>query len=147
MQRWTTPSPLRLPIPFAAVARLDLEFVNLRRDGGSFTAYVFVGPRDVPADADRGHEAFVGSFSVFAPTECWGADDHCDWKKGPVSRFDQRPPHHMTPIGISMEVTDALPRLGDAEEFFVTVHAARRADPDAAEGVLRFERLTALAYQ
>jgi hypothetical protein len=146
MQRWSAPEPLRLPIPFASVKRLDLEFVNVRREGGSITAYVFVGD-DVAPDAGRDHNAFVGSFSVFAPRECWGAEDHCDWQKGPVSAFDRRPPHHMTPINISMEITDALPRLGDATELSVTVHAARRGEPDAEEGVLRFERLTALAYQ
>jgi hypothetical protein len=147
MQRWSSPRPLRLPIPFSTVARLDLEFVDLRREGGSLTAYVFVDAEPVPPDAGRDHESFVGSFSVFAPYECWGVDDHCDWSKGPVSPFDRRPPHHMTPINISMEVTEALARLGDAEQFTVTVHAARRGDLDADEGVLRFERLTALAYQ
>jgi hypothetical protein len=29
----------------------------------------------------------------------------------------------------------------------IAVHAARLAEPEASEGVLRFDRLTALAYQ
>ncbi len=147
MQRWTTPAPLRLPIRFSAIQRLDLEFIDVRRDSGSFTAFVYVNATNLPADAGREHDAYAGSFSIFAPTECWGVDDHCDWSKGPVSAFDRRPPHHLTPINVSMDITDVIERLGDPDELTVTVHAARRADPEASEGVLRFAELTALAYQ
>jgi hypothetical protein len=147
MQRWTTPEPLVLPIRFEIVRRLDLEFINVRRDAGSFTAFVFLNAGDLPPDAGRAHERFAGSFTIFAPTECWGADDHCDWRRGPVSAFDRRPPHHLTPINVSMDVTDAIRRLGDTDKLTVTIHAARRLDPEATEGVLRFERLSALAYQ
>ena len=147
MQRWTTPEPLVLPIPFEIVRRLDLEFINVRRDAGSFTAFVFLNAGDLPPDAGREHEHFAGSFTIFAPTECWGVDDHCDWRRGPVSVFDRRPPHHLAPINVSMEVTDTIRRLGQTDALTVTIHAARRLDPDATEGVLRFERLSALAYQ
>ncbi len=147
MQRWSTPEPLRLPIDFAGLARLDLEFVNVRRDGGSFTAFVFVNANELPSDAGRDHDSFAGSFSVFAQSECWGEGDHCDWKRGPVSAFDRRPPHHLTPINVSMDITEVIAGLGNPETLTVTVHAARRTDPDAAEGVLIFDRVVALAYQ
>jgi len=45
-----------------------------------------------------------------------------------------------------MDVTETAMRLGDPKKLTVTVHAARTADPEAREGVLRFEQLTALAY-
>jgi hypothetical protein len=147
MQRWTTPEPLRLPIPFDAVQRVDLEFINVRRDHGSFTAFVYINGEPGSEEAGRQHERFAGSFSIFAPSECWGVDDHCDWSKGPVSAFDRRPPHHLTPINVSMDVTDVIRRLGDPETLTVTVHASRRDDPAAAEGVIVFDQLTALAYQ
>lgn len=151
MQAWSTPEPLVLPIDFGSVARLDLEFVNMRRDAGSFTAYVFVDDVNseaaVPADAGRDYETYAGAFNVFAPTVCWGVDDHCDWSKGPVSPFDRRPPHHLTPINVSMDVTDAVKRLGNPDALTVTVHAALRADREASENVVRFESLSALAYK
>lgn len=148
MQRWTSDPPLALPIPFRAVKRLDLEFEDVRRDAGSFTAFVFLNPGDeLPADAGRSHPSFAGSFSVFAPARCWGTDGHCDWERGPVSAFDRRPPHHLTPINVSMNVTSALGRLGDPASLVVTIHAVRTADTAAGEGVLRFARLTALAYE
>jgi hypothetical protein len=147
MQRWTTPTPLRLPIAFDSLARLDLEFVNVHRDQGSFTAFVFVGVEEVPDDAGRDHERFAGSFSVFGPEECWGGEGHCDWERGLVSDFDRRPPHHLIPMNISMDITHAIQGLGNPTRLAVTVHAARRQEPRVREGVLRFERLSALAYQ
>ena len=79
MQRWTTANPLVLPIRFSDVQRLDLEFVNVRRDAGSFTAFVYVYAGNAAMEqAGRDDERFAGSFSIFAPTECWGVDDHCD---------------------------------------------------------------------
>lgn len=146
MQRWTTEKPLALPIPFGEVERIDLEFVNVRRDGGSFTAFVFLNADDLPEDAGRDHENFAGSFSIFSSGECWGSDGHCDWKRGPVSAFDRRPPHHLAPINVSMDVTETAMKLGDPKKLTVTVHAARTAEPEAREGVLRFDQLTALAY-
>lgn len=145
MQRWSTDKPLALPIPFDAVQRIDLEFVNVRRDGGSFTAYVFLNAGDLPADAGREHENFAGSFSIFSASECWGEEGHCDWRRDPVSDFDRRPLHHLSPINVSMDVTETALRLGDPKKLTVAVHAARTADPEA-EDVLRFEQLTALAY-
>jgi hypothetical protein len=146
MQRWSTEKPLALPIPFGEVQRIDLEFVNVRRDGGSFTAFVFLNAGELPADAGREHEGFAGSFSVFASGECWGGEGHCDWKRGPVSAFDRRPPHHLNPINISMDVTETAMKLGDPKRLTVTVHATRTAEPEAREGVLLFDELTALAY-
>jgi hypothetical protein len=147
VQRWTTPAALQLPIEFARISRLDLEFVNVRRDHGSFTAVVFVNPPELSTDAGREHESCVGSFTIFAPSECWGGEGHCDWERAPVSAFDRRGPHHLTPINVRMEITEAIERLGNPDALEVTVHAALRNDPDAAEGVLIFDKLLALAYQ
>lgn len=148
MQHWTTDPPLALPIPFKAIKRLDLEFEDVRRDTGSFTAFVFINPADeLPDEADRRHPSFAGSFSVFAPARCWGTDGHCDWDRDPVSLFDRRPPHHLTPINVSMDITSVLERLDDPAELVVVLHAIRRSDREATEGVLRFAQLTALAYE
>jgi len=146
MQRWTTPKPLAVPIAFDSVKRIDLEFVNVRRDAGSFTAYVFLNARKLGPRAGRDDDRFAGSFSVFAPSECWGGEGHCDWKRGPASDFDRRPPHHLSPINISMDVTEAALRLGDPKRLSVTVHAALTENPKLKDGVLRFDALTVLAY-
>jgi hypothetical protein len=148
MQVWSASEPLTLPIEFATLSRVELIFRSLRRDVGTFTAYVFVnhdGP--VPADAGRDHRSFAGAFTIFAPTECWGSDGHCDYTKGPVSVYDQRPPHHLTPIDVVVDITRAIRRLDNPDALTVTVHAQRLSEPEATEGVLRFTELSALAYQ
>ncbi len=148
MQVWTAPEPLTLPVPFATLSSVELIFRSTRRDTGTFTAYVFVnhdGP--VPADAGRDHESFAGAFTLFANSSCWGSDGHCDYTKGPVSEYDLRPPHHLTPIDITVDITRAIRRLENPDALTVTVHAQRLAEPEATEGILRFTELTALAYQ
>jgi hypothetical protein len=147
MQAWSTTEPLALPIDFAHLSRLDLDFVNVRRDRGTFTAFVFVNADEVAPDAGRDHDRFAGAFTVFAPTECWGVGDHCDWTRPPVSAFDRRPAHHLTPINVSIEITDFIRRLDNPESLSITVHAARRTDPEASAGVCVFDRVQALAYQ
>lgn len=146
MQRWTTPKPLTAPIAFDGVKRIDLEFLNVRRDAGSFTAFVFLNAEGLSPKAGRDDDRFAGSFSVFAPSECWGGEGHCDWERGPASDFDRRPPHHLSPINVSMDVTEAALRLGDPRRLSVTVHAALTEDPKLKDGVLRFDELTVLAY-
>ncbi len=145
MQRWRS-QPLQLAIQAEHVTRVDLEFRGVRRDTGSFSAFVFLGAR-VPQDAGRDHPSFAAAFSLFAHTNCWGDEGHCDWKRDRVSAFDVRPPHHLTPITVTLEVTDAAKRLPSLDRIVVTVHAARLGEPKATEGVFRFANLTALAYQ
>lgn len=146
MQLWTTPEPLSTPIAFDGVSRIDLEFVNVHRDGGSFSALVFLNAEDLSPDAGRDDERFAGSFTLFSRNECWGGEGHCDWKRGPVSAFDRRPQHHLTPINVSLDVTEAIRRLGNPNKLEVTVHAIRASDPGLSKGVLRFDRLSVMAY-
>lgn len=146
MQTWTTPKSLATPIAFDGVDRIDLEFVDVHRDAGSFTALVFLNAGELPADAGRDHDRFAGSFTVFTRSECWGGEGHCDWKRAAVSSFDRRPQHHLTPINISMDVTETIRRLGNPNRLEATVHATRAGDPDATQGVFRCERLVVMSY-
>ncbi|HEY6780266.1 MAG TPA: hypothetical protein VI111_04885 [Thermoleophilaceae bacterium] len=146
MQRWTAPQPLALPIDVATVSRLDLEFLDVRRDEGSFTLYVFLNADELGPEAGRDHPHFAAGYTVFAQTDCWGDEGHCDWKRGRVHDFDRRPDHHLTPFNLTLEVTQAVKRLGNPDTLTVTIHAARLGDPDA-DDVFRFRELVALAYQ
>ncbi len=147
MQAWTAPKSLATPIDFDSVSRIDLEFVDVHRDAGSFTALVFLnaGPQ-LPANAGRDYERFAGSFTLFTRGECWGSEGHCDWKREAVSSFDRRPQHHLTPINVSMDVTETIRRLGNPNRLEVTVHAVRGSEPEATKGVFRCERLVVMSY-
>jgi hypothetical protein len=145
MQRWTS-DPLALPAPVAQLASAQLEFEGVRVDGPSFVFYVFLNVEGaLPDDAGRDHPRFAAAMPVFADGDCWGGEGHCDWKLEPVSAFDRRPEHHLTPASLTLDVTDAVQALGDVEALVVTVHAARPTDREAQD-VLRFERLSLHAY-
>ena len=139
--------PLELPIDFGTLSRLDLVFEGMRRDEGTFTAYVFLNAARLRSDAGRDHAHFAAAFTIFAHESCWGDEGHCDWKRGPASPFDQRPEHDVTPIAVTLDITDAVRKLGNPDELRPTVHATKLANPRETTGILRFERLTALAYR
>jgi hypothetical protein len=147
MQVWSTSQPLALPIDLARVSRLDLEFLDVRRDRGSFTMFVFLNADDDhPQDAGRDHERFAAGYTVFGQSGCWGENGHCDWERGPVSNFDRRPEHHLRPFNLTLDVTQAVKRLGNPDSLTVTVHAAKLDDAEATD-VLSFRQVAALAYQ
>jgi hypothetical protein len=82
---------------------------------------------------------------VFAHGDCWGDPGHCDPSRGPLHTFDRRPLHPLTPINVTVEITDALRALGPVDEVTVTA-LAHSTEPDKREDVLRFARLTLITY-
>jgi len=146
MQVWSTSAQLALPIDVERVSRLDLEFIDVRRDRGSFTVLVFLNADELAQNAGRDHERFAAGYTVFAQSGCWGASGHCDWERGPASAFDRRPEHHLRPFNLTLDVTRAVKRLGNPDALKLTIHAAALDDP-AATDVFRFRQVAALAYQ
>jgi hypothetical protein len=140
MQRWTS-DPLAVPrdaeAPFFGA---DLEFEDVAHDGPSFVVRLYLNQADVADDAAPGD---AGHFTVFAHGDCWGDVGHCDVPAA-VRAFER--PHPLAPINVSVDVTDALAALPDAEEVTVTALAqsldeARQPEP------LRFKRLTLVTYE
>jgi tyrosinase len=146
MQRWTS-QPIPVPtVPDAPWERADLEFESLTHDGPSYAVVVFLNNPDVAEDAAPDTTpGYAGRFTVFAHGRCWGDAGHCDLPTQPVTPFDRRPPHPLTPIDITVEITDALRALGPIEEVTVTA-LAFSTDPAEREDVLRFSRLTLITY-
>jgi tyrosinase len=145
MQRWSS-QPLALPMPVEQIATAHLELAGVKHSGPSFVFYVFLNAGgELPADASREHPRFAAAMSVFAHGDCWGGPGHCNWRREPVSPFDRRPEHHLTPLTLTLDVTDALKALGEVEEVVAMIHAAHPTDRDA-EDVLRFETLSLHAY-
>ena len=146
MQRWTTPEPLAVPIAFDRVKRLDLEFVDMRRDAGSFTAYVYLNVEDPEPEAGRDHDNFAGLLLDLRPGRMLGERGPLRLGGGPGQRLRPAPAPPPSPD----QRLDGGDRDGDAprrsRHLSVTVHAARTSDPEAREGVLRFDELTVMAY-
>ena len=146
MQRWTS-QPLPVPaFPEAPWERADLEFEDLLHDGPSYVVVLFLNNPDVAEDATPDETpGFAGHFTVFAHGDCWGDPGHCDPSGKPVHAFDRRAPHPLTPINITVEITEALQALKDVEEVTVTA-LAYSTEPEKREDVLRFGRLTLITY-
>ena len=148
MQRYLS-EPLRLPsAELPSFASAYLEFEGVEKRGASFVLQVFVGnseaAENTPRDITHG---FAGTLPVFGHGECWGDVGHCDVPQGPQDAFDQRTPHALLPVNLTLEITDALRFLGAIEEVVVSV-LAYEADPEADERdqILRFSQLTLVTY-
>lgn len=145
MQRWTADEPLTVPLHDVPFEAAELEFEDLHHDGPSFSVFVYFDNPDVDEGAGEQGEGYVGRFQVFGHGECWGDDGHCDIPEGPVSEFDTRPLHSLTPINVAVDCTRALRELGDKPEVTVTV-LAYSLEPEEKEEPLKFGRLTLVTY-
>lgn len=147
MSRWTS-EPMALPIdPQAPFKRVDLEFEGVEHDGSSYVALVYLN--NDAADERTGRDqskGFAAGFSVFAHGVCWGEDGHCDPKLEPVSAFDRRPEHRLTPQNITLDITDAVRELGDVDRLEVTLVAVGTEEVSDRD-LLRFTALTLVTYE
>jgi hypothetical protein len=137
MQRWTS-DPLAVPRDAAApFAHADLEFEDVAHDGPSFVVRLYVSR---PGDAE---EAEAGHFTVFGHGDCWGDVGHCEL---PATAHPFTRPHPLTPINVTVDVTEALATLPGAEEVTVTA-VAESLDEAKQPEPLRFKRLTLVTYE
>lgn len=149
IQRWTS-KPLPFKIGAGGFSRVDLEFEGVEHDGPTFTVLVYINNPDVPEDAGRDEaENFAGAFTVFAHGDCWGDVGHCEPKREPVSEFDLRPEHPLSPANFTLDITDAVVRLA-AEKPLETIRAtalvgSERSGTETA--LLRFRALTLVVYE
>jgi hypothetical protein len=149
-----------LPVPAwdggRGFARADLEFHGVDHAGLSYEGRVFVAnagaDEHTPCDEEHG---YAGSFYVFGHGGCFGEHGHCDVPDGPLSAFDQRPPHQLTPQRKVVIATGAIARIAESADrtssgFQVTVvpvvPASVDGDADTVEDVLLFDRVTLATY-
>src|SRR5215208_5246852 len=80
-----------------------------------------------------------------SPRATAGETRKCHPPSEPLHAFDRRPLHPLTPINVTVEITDALRALGAVEEVTVTA-LTHSTDPDKREDALQFSRFTLLSY-
>ena len=152
-----TYGPLQVP-PIAQgkeFKRADLKFFGVDHSGPSYEARIFFDrPDATEATAKDASLGYAGSFHIFGHGGCFGDEGHCDPPPAPVSAFDLRLPHQLTPATKSVIVTKAVQRLTGnrpaSGTFTVTVVPVVRASPFArpedAATVLKFNRIALLTY-
>ncbi len=138
--------PLVVPRHERPYYRADLEFEELERFGASYVGLIFLGNPDAdettPQQAEHG---FAGRFTVFGHEVCFGDAGHCHVAER-VSLFDRNPEHTLTPVNVTVQITEAL-RLVESEQVAVTVLAFSTSPQDDERGdILRFGRLTLVTY-
>jgi tyrosinase len=93
----------------AAVPQVELRFHKVKHPKNSFEIRVFLNQPDANAGTpieDNSH--YAGSLFVFGHGECGGDAGHCEPPVAPRGAFDLRPPHHLTPMELSLDVSDSV---------------------------------------
>jgi hypothetical protein len=145
MHRFTSQA-LTVPHHEHPYYRADLELEGLERFGASYVGLVFLGnPEADETTSLEPAQGYAGRFTVFGHAVCFGDVGHCDVVER-VSAFDRNPQHPLTPVNITVGITDALKRVEEAQ-VPVTI-LAFSSNPDDAErqDILRFSRLTLVTY-
>jgi hypothetical protein len=148
MQRWSS-APLAHPA--ATYARADLEFEGVRHNESSFVVQLYVNNDSATARTGRSEDdGFAAEFPVFAHGPCWTDEDHCELP-GRTSAFDQTPEPGVTPINVTVTITDALRHVSpEGGDVTVTALVYRLEDENErirrGDRIMRFDRLSLITY-
>ena len=133
--------------------RADIVFYGLDHSWVSFEGRVFVNQaadEGTPLDLEHG---YAGSFFIFGHGGCFGEDGHCDVPSGPVTPFDRRAPHQLTPTTKEVIATEAIQRAMAGEDLATltisvvpVVRESRLAKAADAAEVLKFSELAIITY-
>jgi hypothetical protein len=145
MQRWVS-NPMA--VPEHEYLRADLEFEGVEHRGDSYVIRVYLNnPRATAGTGDDPAAGYAGHVTVFAHGECWGEEGHCDVVE-PVSPFDRTRPHPLTPVNLTLTITDALRRVEPGPLRVTALAFPAGPDPasDARRRLMSFAELTLLTY-
>jgi hypothetical protein len=150
MARYVTKKPLDLPPSNVSAEdrRADLIFYGVDHLGPSYIGRVFLGNEDAdektPLDPALG---YAGHFTVFGHNGCAGDEGHCDVPDTPPDAFSRALPHPLTPLTLTVEISEALKRV-KGRRVSVTVVPVEPAGrgPKLSEA-LHFESVRLVTYE
>jgi tyrosinase len=91
------------------VPKVELRFHKVKHPKNSFEIRVFLNQPDANASTPiENNPHYAGSLFVFGHGECGGDAGHCEPPETPRGPFDLRPPHHLTPMELSLDASDAV---------------------------------------
>lgn len=96
----------------AAIPQVELRFHKVKHPKSSFEIRVFLNQPDANAATPiENNPHYAGSMFVFGHGECGGDAGHCEPPAAPRGAFDLRPPHHLTPMELSLDASEAVAAL------------------------------------
>ena len=150
MARYSTSKPLDLPPRDAGAEgrRADLIFYGVDHLGPSYTGRVFLGNEkagvDTPLDPANG---YAGHFTVFGHNGCAGDPGHCDVPDEAPDPFDHGLPHPLTPLTVTVEVSEALQRVKGRKVSVTVVPVEPHPDGPRLSDALHFESVRLVTYE
>lgn len=130
-------------------ARGELHFEGMKHPKDSFEIRIFLNQTDAgPTTPTTGNPHYGGSLFLFGHGECGGGEGHCDVPSlEQQDLFDPRPPHHLTPMHLTLDIAEALAVLleENAKIMQITLVALDFAGKPVAASEIDFDSLTLVA--
>lgn len=128
--------------------RVDLQFHGIDHSGPSYEGRIFINNPQADQNTRITLEnGYVGSYHIFGHGRCFGNVGHCDIT-GPVSPFDYRPSHPLTPAFKRIRITDQIKKIGkNKKELAITIVPilSGRVE-DQTKDVVKLERISIISY-
>jgi hypothetical protein len=150
MARYVTQKPLDLPPSDVSAEdrRADLIFYGVDHLGPSYIGRVFLGnegaDETTPLDPANG---YAGHFTVFGHNGCAGDKGHCDVPDEPPDPFSYALPHPLTPLTLTVEVSEALGRVKGRRVSVTVVPIEPHADGPKLSDALHFDSVRLVTYE
>lgn len=123
--------------------KAELEFEEVRPPEASFELRIFLNESEASARTPtEGNPYYAGSYYFFGHGQCIG-DDHSHCIVPDEAGFQVRPPHHLTPMSVRVNVSEPVRGLLDREEGTarISLVAVDNQGEQIADPGLAFEAL------
>lgn len=128
--------------------RVDLQFHEIDHSGPSYEGRIFINnPKADENTLKTLKNGYVGSYHIFGHGGCFGDVGHCEVRK-PISPFDYRPSHPLTPAFKRIRITDQIKTIAKGKkELVITIVPIVSASPtEHNEQVVKLERISIISY-
>lgn len=121
-----------------------IKLHGLEHPRDSFEVRVFLNEPDANAGTQTlGNPRFAGSIHLFGHGDCAGEEGHCDPASAERGAFDLRPPHHLTPMTVQIDASEAVAAVAsESDEITVSVVAVDRKGNVIEDPGIEFESLS-----
>jgi len=136
---------VQLPNVRQAFRSARLEFYGLRKTRESYRVHLYCDADEVVYDAARarpGDGSYANTLYLFGHGQCGGGPGHCE--RTARSRYDRRPPHHLTPYNTYVDVTDTVRKetAKGVRDIVLSIVVTNDHGEQVSPAVLEFEAVS-----